>query len=86
MSPDLRELYQSVILDHNKHPRNFCKPKCSNRTAEGVNELGREHNLLPPIGAAIRGLSRIGVGDVVRNDLHANALGGQSGSTHIDSG
>ena len=39
MSSDLRELYQSVILDHNKHPRNFCKPKCSNRTAEGVNPL-----------------------------------------------
>jgi nitrogen fixation NifU-like protein len=39
MSSDLRELYQSVILDHSKRPRNFCKPKCSNRTAEGVNPL-----------------------------------------------
>jgi len=39
MSSDLRELYQSVILVHSKRPRNFCKPKCSNRTAEGVNPL-----------------------------------------------
>lgn len=39
MSSDLRELYQSVILDHNKRPRNFCKPKGANRSAEGVNPL-----------------------------------------------
>ena len=39
MSSDLRELYQSVILDHNKRPRNFCKPKGANRSAEGINPL-----------------------------------------------
>ena len=39
MSSDLRELYQSVILDHNKRPRNFCKPKRANRSAEGINPL-----------------------------------------------
>ena len=39
MSSDLRELYQSVILDHNKSPRNFCKPENANRSAEGVNPL-----------------------------------------------
>jgi nitrogen fixation NifU-like protein len=39
MSSDLRELYQSMILDHNKRPRNYCKPECTNRTAEGVNPL-----------------------------------------------
>ncbi len=39
MSSDLRELYQSVILDHNKSPRNFCKPKSANRSAEGINPL-----------------------------------------------
>ncbi|HEX9813767.1 MAG TPA: SUF system NifU family Fe-S cluster assembly protein [Myxococcota bacterium] len=39
MSSDLRELYQSVIIDHNKRPRNFCKPKCTNRSAEGINPL-----------------------------------------------
>lgn len=39
MSAELRELYQGVILDHNKRPRNFGKPACSNRSAEGVNPL-----------------------------------------------
>jgi len=39
MSSDLRELYQSVILDHNKRPRNFCKPECANRSAKGINPL-----------------------------------------------
>src|SRR3954465_11418346 len=36
---DLRELYQEVILDHNKRPRNFRVPDPSNRTAEGYNPL-----------------------------------------------
>ncbi len=36
---DLRELYQSVILDHNKSPRNFGDPEASNRHAEGDNPL-----------------------------------------------
>jgi nitrogen fixation NifU-like protein len=39
MNSDLRELYQSVILDHNKNPRNFCKPETANREAAGVNPL-----------------------------------------------
>ena len=36
---DLRELYQEVILDHNKRPRNFQKLDGANRTAEGYNPL-----------------------------------------------
>jgi nitrogen fixation NifU-like protein len=36
---DLRELYQSVILDHNKRPRNFRKVEGANRSAEGYNPL-----------------------------------------------
>ena len=39
MSAELRELYQSVILDHNKSPRNFREPESANRRAEGVNPL-----------------------------------------------
>jgi nitrogen fixation NifU-like protein len=37
--PDLRELYQQVILDHHKRPRNFHKLPHANRTAEGFNPL-----------------------------------------------
>ena len=36
---DVRELYQSVILDHNKKPRNFQRPAGANREAHGHNPL-----------------------------------------------
>lgn len=36
---DLRELYQSVILDHNKAPRNAAKPEGANCEARGDNPL-----------------------------------------------
>jgi nitrogen fixation NifU-like protein len=36
---ELSELYQQVILDHNKKPRNFHKLDGANRTAEGYNPL-----------------------------------------------
>ncbi len=36
---DLRDLYQQVILDHNRKPRNFRKIAGANRTAEGYNPL-----------------------------------------------
>ncbi len=36
---DLSELYQEVILDHNKKPRNFQKLEDANRKAEGYNPL-----------------------------------------------
>lgn len=36
---DLQELYQEVVLDHNRRPRNFKKLEDANRTAEGFNPL-----------------------------------------------
>ncbi|HLF22291.1 MAG TPA: iron-sulfur cluster assembly scaffold protein, partial [Burkholderiales bacterium] len=36
---DMRELYQEVILDHHKHPRNFGRLAGANRHAEGFNPL-----------------------------------------------
>ena len=39
MSDDLSDLYQEVILDHSKCPRNFQKMECANRVAEGKNPL-----------------------------------------------
>jgi nitrogen fixation NifU-like protein len=36
---DLRELYQEVILDHNRHPRNFGTLTDHDRDAEGYNPL-----------------------------------------------
>jgi nitrogen fixation NifU-like protein len=36
---ELRELYQSTILDHNRKPRNFRVPDRANRRADGHNPL-----------------------------------------------
>lgn len=36
---DLRDLYQEVILDHNRRPRNFRKQESANRKAQGYNPL-----------------------------------------------
>jgi nitrogen fixation NifU-like protein len=36
---DLSDLYQQVILDHNRNPRNFRRLENANRTAEGNNPL-----------------------------------------------
>ena len=36
---ELRELYQQVILDHNRKPRNFRVLESANRTADGYNPL-----------------------------------------------
>ncbi len=36
---DLRDLYQEVILDHNRHPRNFGALDDANRQADGFNPL-----------------------------------------------
>ena len=38
-SDDLRELYQTVILDHYKKPRNYGRPEGADREAEGRNPL-----------------------------------------------
>lgn len=40
---ELRELYQSVILDHYKKPRNQGRPEGADREAEGVNPLCGDH-------------------------------------------
>jgi nitrogen fixation NifU-like protein len=41
--PDLRELYQEVILDHHKRPRNFGPLPGANHHADGVNPLCGDH-------------------------------------------
>ena len=40
---ELSELYQQVILDHNKKPRNFRKLEKANHSAEGFNPLCGDH-------------------------------------------
>ncbi len=40
---DLAALYQSVVLDHNKNPRNFGEPESYSQSAEGFNPLCGDH-------------------------------------------
>ena len=39
MTDDLRSLYQEIIVDHNRHPRNFREIPDADRTADGDNPL-----------------------------------------------
>ena len=43
MDPDLKELYQQTILDHNRSPRNFGKLLHPTHTATGDNPLCGDH-------------------------------------------
>lgn len=43
MNNELQELYQEVILDHSRKPRNFRLLPDANRTAEGHNPLCGDH-------------------------------------------
>lgn len=40
---DLRDLYQEVILEHSKHPRNYRAMEAANHKAEGYNPLCGDH-------------------------------------------
>jgi nitrogen fixation NifU-like protein len=43
MNSELNELYQQVILDHNKNPRNFRKIEEPTHHSEGLNPLCGDH-------------------------------------------
>jgi nitrogen fixation NifU-like protein len=40
---ELQDLYQEIILDHSKRPRNFRCPDAANRQADGHNPLCGDH-------------------------------------------
>jgi nitrogen fixation NifU-like protein len=61
---DLRELYQQVILDHNKNPRNFREIANPSSRVEGYNPLCGDHYtvFLQVDGDTIKDVSFIGNG------------------------
>jgi nitrogen fixation protein NifU and related proteins len=61
---ELQDLYQEVILEHSKHPRNFRAMDTANRTAEGYNPLCGDHYtiFLNLAGDAIQDISFQGSG------------------------
>jgi len=64
MFEDLSELYQEVILDHSKSPRNFRKLDGANRTAQGHNPLCGDNITLylAMDGETIKDISFLGSG------------------------
>ncbi len=62
--PDLRELYQQVILDHNRNPRNYRELPDATVKVEGFNPLCGDHYIvfLKIDGDVIRDVSFIGNG------------------------
>ena len=61
---DLRELYQEVVMDHNRRPRNFKKLDKPDRCAEGFNplcgdqltlHLALEGDLITDVGVEAKG-------------------------------
>lgn len=61
---DLRELYQQVILDHNKNPRNFHEMADATAAVDGYNPLCGDHYkvFLKTDGDTIREVSFTGNG------------------------
>ena len=61
---DLRELYQEVIVDHNRNPRNFHENAAATRKIEGYNPLcGDKLTLfLEMDGDVIKDISFVGTG------------------------
>ena len=64
MFDDLNDLYQQVILDHSKSPRNYSKLEGANRTAQGHNPLcGDQLKLFLAVeGEKINDISFVGSG------------------------
>lgn len=80
---ELSELYQEVILDHNRKPRNFQELKDANFKAEGYNPLCGDHLtvFLKMNGDVIQDLSFLGSGCAISKasaSLMTSSLKGKS--------
>jgi nitrogen fixation protein NifU and related proteins len=80
---DLRDLYQEVILDHNRRPRNFGRLADANCSAEGFNPLcGDSLTLyLKLVDGVIEGVSFEGTGCAISTasaSLMTEALKGKT--------
>ncbi|HBL25435.1 MAG TPA: SUF system NifU family Fe-S cluster assembly protein [Acidobacteria bacterium] len=83
MSDELRDLYQEIILDHNRRPRNFGALPGANRHAEGHNPLcgDRIQVHLHVDGGRVQGISFEGAGCAISTasaSLMTEALRGKT--------
>jgi nitrogen fixation NifU-like protein len=84
--PDLRELYQEVILEHSKSPRNYRELATANHTAEGYNPLCGDHFTvyLSLEGASIRDISFQGSGCAISTASASMMTQGVKGKTKME--
>ena len=80
---DLRDLYQEVIIDHGRKPRNFRQLENANRTAEGFNPLcGDELKLYAQVeGDVIREIAFQGSGCAISKASASMMTAGVRGKT-----
>jgi len=86
MFDDLSELYQQVILDHSKSPRNFHKLEAANRTAQGHNPLCGDNITLYLImdGEVIKDISFQGSGCAISKASASILTGALKGKSKPD--
>jgi nitrogen fixation NifU-like protein len=86
--PDLRELYQEVILEHSKAPRNFRELATANHRAEGYNPLCGDHFTvyLDLEGDSIRDISFQGSGCAISKASASMMTQSVKGKTRAEAG
>ena len=84
--PDLRELYQEVILEHSKAPRNYRELATANHTAEGYNPLCGDHFTvyLSLEGDSIRDISFQGSGCAISTASASMMTQGVKSKTKVE--
>ena len=82
----LRELYQEVILDHNRSPRNFRRMEDASQTAEGNNPLCGDHYTvyLKVEGDVIKDISFEGAGCAISKASASLMSGVVKGKTRAE--
>jgi nitrogen fixation protein NifU and related proteins len=83
---ELRELYQEVILEHNKAPRNCRRPDETNCSAEGYNPLCGDHFtiFLDVEGDTIRDIGFLGSGCAISKASASMMTQSVKGKTRVE--
>ena len=86
MSEDLRELYQEVILDHSKRPRNLREISEPSRRAEGFNPLcGDQATVYLTLdGDVVKDVSFLGKGCSISTASASMMTEAVKGKTHAE--
>ena len=86
MNDSLRELYQEVILDHSKTPRNFRVPEGASRQAKGYNPLcGDRISLFVDVeGGVVRKIGFQGAGCAISTASASMMTEALKGKTEAD--